>query len=72
VKNLHPWDEPKVSLIQRCHRFTGQFALRTAIWDQMMCPYFTGCPHFAGLLFAGFTVYDPDDHEDVIAAIHWL
>jgi hypothetical protein len=22
----------------------------------MRCPYFTGCPHFAGLLFTGFTV----------------
>jgi hypothetical protein len=49
------WDEPKVSLIEKCH-FRGQLALRTAVWDQM-CPYFTGCPHFAGLLFTGFTVY---------------
>jgi hypothetical protein len=46
-----------VSLIQRrCPHFTGQFALRTAVWDQMRCPYSTGCPHFAGLLFTGFTV----------------
>jgi hypothetical protein len=40
----------------RCPHFTGQFALRTAVWDQMRCPYFLGCPHFAGLLFTGFTV----------------
>jgi hypothetical protein len=56
VKYGHPWDEPEVSLIQRCPHFKGQFALRTAVWDQMRCPYFTGCPHFAGLLFTGFTV----------------
>jgi hypothetical protein len=45
-----------VSLIQRCPHFRVQFALRTAVWDQIRCPYFTGCPHFAGLLFTGFTV----------------
>jgi hypothetical protein len=28
-----------------------------SILDQMKCPYFTVCPHFAGLLFTGFTVY---------------
>jgi hypothetical protein len=56
VKQVHPWDEPKVSLIQRCPAFTGQFALRTTVWDQMRCPYFIECPHFAGLLFTGFTV----------------
>jgi hypothetical protein len=27
------------------------------LWDQMRCPYFTGCPHFAGLLFTGFAVF---------------
>jgi hypothetical protein len=36
--------------------FTGQFVLKTAVWDQMRCPYFTGCPHFAGLLLTSFTV----------------
>jgi hypothetical protein len=57
VKWGHPWDEPKVSLIERCPHFTGQLALRTVVWDQMKCPHFTGCPHFAGLLFTGFTVF---------------
>jgi hypothetical protein len=46
-----------VSLIQRCPHFTGQFALKTTVWDKMRCPYFTGCPHFAGSLFTGFTVH---------------
>jgi hypothetical protein len=46
-----------VSLIQRCPHFRVQFALRTAVWDQMRCPDFTGCPHFAGLLITGFTVH---------------
>jgi hypothetical protein len=56
VKKCHPWDVPKVSLIERCPHFTKQFALRTAVWDKTRCPYFTGYPHFAGLLFTGFTV----------------
>jgi hypothetical protein len=33
-----------------------QFALKTAVWNQMRCPYFTGYPHFTGLPFTGFTV----------------
>jgi hypothetical protein len=66
VKQGHPWDVPKVSLIERCSHFTGQFALRTAVWDQMRCPYFTGCPHFVGLLFTGFTVVTLPLRESVI------
>jgi hypothetical protein len=46
----------KLSLIQRCPHFRVQFALKTSVQDQMSCPYFTGCPHFAGLLFTGFNV----------------
>jgi hypothetical protein len=34
VKQGHPWDEPQVSLIERCPHFTGQLALRTAFWNQ--------------------------------------
>jgi hypothetical protein len=45
-----------VSLIQRCLHFRVQLALRAAVWDQMRRPYFSGCPHFVGLLFTGFTV----------------
>jgi hypothetical protein len=44
----------KVSLNQRCPHFRVHFALKTAVWDQWMCPHFTGCPHFAGLLFTSF------------------
>jgi hypothetical protein len=33
-----------------------QFALETAAWGQMKSLYFTGCPHFTGLLFTGFIV----------------
>jgi hypothetical protein len=62
VKLGQSWDKPKVSLIERCPHFTGQLALRTAVWDQMRCPYFTGCPHFAGLLFTGFTVFKNFSH----------
>jgi hypothetical protein len=29
---------------------------RTAVWDQMRCPYFTGCPYLAGLILTGFKV----------------
>jgi hypothetical protein len=34
--------------------------LKTAVWDQMKmkCPYFTGCPHFTGLLLSGFALLD--------------
>jgi hypothetical protein len=39
--------------------FQGAICTKRAVWDQMRCPYFTGCPHFAGLLFTGFIVNDP-------------
>jgi hypothetical protein len=54
VKWGHPWKEPKVTLIQRCpllHCFPIRlycvedsygFRMRTALWDQMRCPRFTG------------------------------
>jgi hypothetical protein len=41
VNSGHPCDSQKVSLIQRCPLFRVWSALRTVIWDQMTCPYFT-------------------------------
>jgi hypothetical protein len=31
-------------------------AFRKVIWEQVRCLRFTGCPHFAGLPFTGFSV----------------
>jgi hypothetical protein len=58
VSHWWPYSETlgQVSQIQSCPHFTRQFALWTAVLDQTRCPYFTRCPHFAGLLFTGFTV----------------
>jgi hypothetical protein len=44
------------SLLQRYPHFRVVFALKTAVWDLMRCPYFTVCPHFTGLLFTDVTV----------------
>jgi hypothetical protein len=34
-------------------------------WDQMRCPVFTGCPHFAGLLLTGFIVQVSGGEKDL-------
>jgi hypothetical protein len=41
-------------LIQRCPHFRSQFSLKTSVWNQARCPYFTGCPLFPRMLFTGF------------------
>jgi hypothetical protein len=33
-----PSDEPNESLDERCPHFRVQFALRTAVWDQIVVP----------------------------------
>jgi hypothetical protein len=35
VKSGHLWDEPRMSLIRRCHHRV-QFALKTGVWDQIV------------------------------------
>jgi hypothetical protein len=37
--------------------FHRAVSAESSIWDQMRCPYFTGCPYFAGLLLTSFIVY---------------
>jgi hypothetical protein len=41
-----------VSLIRRCpHYFHRAICTENSSLGLMKCPYFTGCPHFSGLLF---------------------